>query len=119
MPSRNDLPPQDRSARSRLLKLLSSYSPMVRGSLVTMSRTCGDKRCKCASGQKHVSLYLNARIGDKRRMVFIPHDMEDMVRTLVSNAKEIDALLEEMSQASLEGLVGAKIQRSAGRSDRS
>lgn len=119
MPSRNDLPPRDRSARSSLLKLLSSPLPIVRGSLVSMARTCGNKGCKCYSGQKHVSLYLDARIGDGRKMVYIPKEMEEAVRAMVDNARKMDALLEEMSQASVDQLVQAKIRRSATRPDRS
>lgn len=119
MPSRNDLPPQDRSARSRLIRLLASSVPVARGSLVTMSRTCGNARCRCATGQKHVSLYLNARVGDERKMVFIPRDMEEAVRAMVDNARQIDAWLEEMSRASIDGLVQAKARRSAARPDRS
>lgn len=119
MPSRNDLPPQDRSARSRLQKLLSSPLPIARGGLVTMSRTCGNKRCKCATGAKHVSLYLAARVGDQRKMVFIPRDMEEAVRAMVDRAREADALLEEMSQASIARLVQAKVRRSAGKGVRS
>ncbi len=118
MPSRNDLPPQDRSARSRLMKLLSSPLPIARGSLVTMARTCGNKRCKCYSGQKHVSLYLGARIGGGRKMVYIPKEMDDSVRAMVDNARKVEALLEEMSQASIDQLVQAKIRRSAARPDR-
>lgn len=119
MPSRNDLPPQDRSARSRLMKRLSSPLPIVRGSVVTMARTCGNKGCKCYSGRKHVSLYLDARIGDGRKMVYIPKEMEEAVRAMVDNAKAVDALLEEMSQASIDQMVQAKIRRSAARADRS
>lgn len=118
MPSRNDLPPQDRSARSRLMKLLSSPLPIARGGLVTMARTCGNKRCKCATGAKHVSLYLAARVGDQRKMVFVPKEMEEAVRAMVDNAKKVDALLEEMSQASIDQLVQAKVRRSGGRGDR-
>lgn len=118
MPSRNDLPPQDRSARSRLMKLLSSPQPIARGGLVTMTRTCGNKRCRCYSGQKHVSLYLGTRVGKQRKMVYIPKEMEDGVRAMVDNARKAEALLEEMSQASIDQLVAAKTRFFAARADR-
>ncbi|TLN00262.1 hypothetical protein FDZ71_14645 [bacterium] len=83
-----------------------------------MSRTCGNKRCKCASGQKHVSLYLNARIGDQRKMVYVPKEMEESVKVMVDNAHKVDDLLEEMSQALIDQVVQAKIRRSAARANR-
>ena len=63
MPPRAQLPPKDRAARSRLIHWLSAAAqPLARASLVTMARTCGKKGCKCAQGERHVSLYLASRI---------------------------------------------------------
>jgi hypothetical protein len=118
MPSRSQLPPKDRAARSRLLQLLTCAHPIARASLVTMARVCGKKGCKCAQGEKHVSLYIAARVGDKRKMLYIPPELEDEARRLVKNARTVDGLLEEMSQASLERLAEQKLKRSAGKAAR-
>ena len=114
MPHRANLPGRDREARSRLMKLLSQSEPLARASLVTMARVCGKKGCKCAEGDKHVSLYLAARIGKKRQMLYVPSELEDMARRLVDNVKKVDELLEEMSQASLERFAQRKTQRKGG-----
>ena len=50
MPSKSQLPPKDRAARSRLVQLLGAAQPIARASLVTMARVCGKKGCKCAHG---------------------------------------------------------------------
>jgi DNA-dependent RNA polymerase auxiliary subunit epsilon len=83
-----------------------------------MARACGKKTCKCAQGEKHVSLYLAARVGKKRKMLYVPPELEDEARRLVKNARTVEELLEEMSQASLERLAEQKVKRAAGRTAR-
>jgi len=108
MPHRSQLPAKDRTARSRLMQLLAAAKPLARASLVTMARSCGKKGCKCAQGEKHVSLYLAARLGKTRKMLYVPPDLEDLARSLVENVQRVDKLIDEMSQASLEGFVQKK-----------
>jgi len=111
MPTRSQLPARDRAARSRLLKLLGAGQPLARASLVTMARVCGKKGCHCDLGQKHVSLYLSTRLGKARKMLYVPPPLEPLARSLVENARAAEDLLEEMSQASLEGFVAKKAKR--------
>jgi hypothetical protein len=118
MPQKSQLPPKDRAARSRLVQLLSKAHPLARASLVVMARTCGKKGCKCADGEKHVSLYLATRLGNKRKMLYIPPDLEEAARRLVENGRKVEELVEEMSQASLEHLVAQKAKRAAERKRR-
>ena len=40
----------------------------MRGSLVTMRRTCGKKSCRCARGALHESLYVSQSAGGKTRL---------------------------------------------------
>jgi DNA-dependent RNA polymerase auxiliary subunit epsilon len=51
-------------------------------------------------------------------MLYVPPDLEEEARRLVKNAKTVEELLEEMSQASLEHLAEQKAKRSAGRTTR-
>jgi hypothetical protein len=111
MPQRAQLPAADRNARSKLVKLLADACPIARASLVTMARVCGKKECKCARGEKHVSLYLAARIGEKRKMIYVPPELEEHARALVDNIRKVDALIEQMSRASLEALAKSKQTR--------
>ena len=116
MPHRDPLPPKDRHARSRLIKLLADAAPLARASLVSMARTCGKKSCKCAQGDKHVSLYLAARIGNQRKMIYVPPELEDLARALVRNIQQVDQHIEQMSQASLERFNQTKSRRKGSRS---
>jgi len=104
---RSHLSPQERSARSRLAKLLHS-GPLLRGSLVTMARTCGKPRCKCLLGEKHVSLYLAIRRGKSRVLLYVPPPWEEAIRACVQTWKEADGLIDEVSAAQLEQFLKAK-----------
>ena len=118
MPSRTGFSARDRAARSRLVKLLSSAQPLARAGLVTMARVCGKPTCHCAQGDKHVSLYLAARLGKKRQMIYIPEEMEEQARALVEAGGRVEELLEQISQSSLERLVAHKERRRAARKPR-
>ena len=111
MPSRSQLPTEDRAARSQLLKLLGGANALARASLVSMARTCGKKNCKCAKGQKHVSLYLSTRVGKSRKMIYVPPELERQARVLVENFRAVEELLEKMSQASLKRFLDQKAKR--------
>ena len=113
MPSRSQLPTEDRAARSQLLKLLAGANPLARASLVSMARACGKKNCKCAKGQKHVSLYLSTRVGKERKMIYVPSELERQARTLVENFRTVEELIEKMSQASLKRFLDRKDKRSS------
>jgi hypothetical protein len=110
MPRRVQLPAKDRAARSRLIKLLAAAQPLARASLVTMARACGKKGCKCAQGEKHVSLYLAARFGAARKMLYVPPELEAQARRLVENSQAVEGLLDEMSQVHLERFLAQKTQ---------
>jgi hypothetical protein len=92
---------KDRQTRSQLAKLASSKR-LLCGSLVTMARTCGNPRCKCIKkGQKHVSLYLSIRDGEKRRMICIPRKWENTITQWVEHYKKANELMADISAHSL------------------
>jgi hypothetical protein len=110
MRPRTHLSPQERQVRSRLTRLLHEER-ILNGSLVTMARTCGNPRCRCAEAHKHVSLYLSIRTPDGRKMIYIPAALEQTVRDWVDNAREARRLMEEVSAASLARLLKEKQSR--------
>jgi len=81
MAARAGLPAKDRQARSRLIQLLADARPIARAGIVTMSRRCGKMGCRCQEGQRHVSLYLAARVGKKRKMLYVPRQLEELARS--------------------------------------
>jgi len=81
---------------------------LLRGSLVRMQRTCGKKGCRCQKGQRHPALCLAIRWGNQRKMIYIPHALEDTVRRWVETGQQVDGLLEAISQECLEALLARK-----------
>jgi len=107
MVHRAKMPAHERSARSRLAKLLHE-SPLLCGTIIQMSRTCGKDGCKCARGEKHVSGYLSIRLDDKRKMVYVPPELEDAVRERVDAYREAKALINEVSRMCLDAFLKEK-----------
>lgn len=101
-----------RKARSRLTSMLQTR-PMLRAGLVSMARTCGKKSCKCAKGEKHVSLYVSLKLGRTRKMIYVPAGLEEQVRSWAGNYREAAALWEKMLQEYLERLLKEKMRSKA------
>jgi len=99
---------KDRQSRSELTRLVSSKRFLC-GSLVTMSRKCGNPRCRCETqGLKHLSLYLSIRDGKKRKMIFIPKKWEKTITQWVENYRHINELMADISAHSLERFMEGK-----------
>jgi len=111
MKSRSAWPAAERAARSRLAKL-AHEEPLLCGSLVTMSHTCGKSGCRCGEGEKHVSLALATRRGGRRVMIHVPRAWEARVRSWVGNHRESRELLRALSDALLERFVREKEEAS-------
>ena len=110
MKSRSQRPADERQARSRAVQHIAE-NPLLRGSLVSMARTCGKAGCHCQQGEKHVSLYLAVRLNNRRKMVYVPPAMEDTVRGWVANAQEVDRLLDFVSQQCLTDFLHQKEEK--------
>lgn len=89
-------------AKKELFKKMSATDEFIKGSLVTMRRKCGHPNCKCAKGEKHVSLYLSQFVHGKPRMKYIPRTMEKQIKTAVQNYKELVKCINELSGLNLE-----------------
>ena len=110
MVARNRFAAQERSARSRLVQLLHDHD-VICGSVVSMARTCGKARCRCQRGEKHVSLYLSTKVAGKRRMVYIPAELEEEVRGRVDAYREVEQLTQVVSGACVNRVLKRKRER--------
>ena len=108
--SRSQRPAEERHARSVAVQHIAD-NPLLRGSLVSMARTCGKAGCHCQQGEKHISLYLAVRLNKRRKMVYVPSAMEESVRGWVKNAQEVDRLLDFISQQCLAGFLERKAEK--------
>lgn len=109
MPGRSQRSAKERDARSRAVRQVAD-KPLLRGSLVVMSRKCGKQGCHCQTGEKHPALYLAVRAGNKRTMIYIPPALEETVRQWVQNGRQLDELLDFVSQQCLEQFLDQKQQ---------
>jgi len=103
MKHRSHLSQKQRKARSQLAKIVHEKG-FVRGTIITMSRVCGNPNCRCAKGQKHVSLYLSRSEGGKPRLLFIPKRYEELVNGWVESYRSIKELLEVFSLDLWDGI---------------
>ena len=104
---RSQMSPQERAFRSRLAKLVHE-EPLLHGTLSRRSVTCGNPRCRCASGERHPALYLVVRREGRVHQVFVPAALEAQVRRWVATDHEVRSLLEEVSHRSVERLQALK-----------
>lgn len=95
--NRTEFPALERSRRSRVAQL-SHYSRLMRGTLTIRSRRCGKPGCRCARGELHVSLYLVQSQKGNPRQIFVPKEWEDRVRRAVTDYRELQKLVEEVSE---------------------
>ncbi len=97
----------ERFARSRLAKLVHEQ-PFLCGSLVPLNRVCGKEGCKCNQGELHPGLCVALRVGEKRKMIYVPQALEATARRWVSTYQKAWRLMEEISQASLKRFLKGK-----------
>lgn len=94
---RSQLSAAERHFRSRLAQLVHD-AWFLRGTLSLRSRRCGKPTCRCARGELHSSLYLVQSRQGKPRQLSIPKRWEQRVREAVRNYRQMQQILEEISE---------------------
>lgn len=98
---------EERAVRSRLTKLMHEMA-VVRGSIIEVRRSCGQKGCKCERGQKHPSHYLGVSKKGKVQMQYIPKAWEQRVRQWVNNYQRVKGYVEKLSDIYRDKLIHRK-----------
>ena len=88
----------ERALRAQLQQMVETHA-MMRATLTVRERVCGKENCKCASGEKHSSLYIVSRQNGKLRQLFVPKHMERKARQWVNNYLHVQELLERISDS--------------------
>lgn len=94
---------KERESRSKIC-LYANSRELLRGTLTVREHTCGKLNCKCARGEKHVSLYLTRSKKGKIEQLYISASKEKDVRKWVKQYKVVQRLLEEISDRCWRGL---------------
>lgn len=87
---------KERGSRSKIC-LYANSRELLRGTLTVREHTCGKLNCKCARGEKHVSLYLTRSKKGKIEQLYISAAKEKAVTKWVKQYKVVQRLLEEIS----------------------
>jgi len=88
----------DRQARSELHRLLTQADGLAHGSLIRLTRRCGNPNCRCVTqNQKHQSWCLGVSVKGRTRMQHIPRASEETVRRWVAQYQRARQLIETMS----------------------
>ena len=88
----------------QLLAGIRALGPMVHGSLVETTRTCGKKGCRCARAEPHTAFYLSRRVQGKTRLEHVSRDNVKTVRRWRKEHDRLRALVEELTTALLREL---------------
>jgi len=94
---RSHLPGLERRRRSRLAQIAHALR-FLRGTLSLRNVRCGKPNCHCASGEPHACLYLVQSQEGKVRQLYVPRQWEARVREAVGNHREMQQLIEELSE---------------------
>lgn len=86
--------------RAKIVKLLRDDG-ILHATLAPRLRVCGKPNCKCASGEKHESLYLVMRRDGQTRQIFVHPDWHETIRQWVTNYQVVQQMLDELSELSL------------------
>ncbi len=104
MQQRNHIPAKLRNTFSKLHQLINQKR-FIRGSFYLLRNKCGKKNCKCAKGEKHISLYIQKNMKGKGKgkgkgkikKALIPKRRWEDVKEMNNRYKEILNLLDDVS----------------------
>jgi len=92
-----------RARRRRLSAALADPGASLKGSLVSQMRRCGKEGCRCAQGELHGPyVYLSISRGAKRRLLYVPAELAEVVHHHVSLTEQIESTLAAISAINLE-----------------
>jgi hypothetical protein len=95
--NRAKLSAAERGFRSRIAQLASGQW-FLRGTLSERAGKCGKPNCRCAQGETHQSLYLVQSQAGKPRQICVPKAWQQRVRQAVNDYREMQRLIEEVSE---------------------
>jgi hypothetical protein len=88
---------KERRTRSRIHYLIRDGG-IMRASILTLETRCGKPGCRCARGQRHLSTVVEQSRRGRTRMRTVRVEDEGEVRQWVGNFREVQGLLEELSE---------------------
>ena len=89
--------------RKQLEDELQNIGPLLRGSVVELSRPCTYPRCrKCQEGTRHPSIYHSITKNSKTRLTYIPKAVQAEAIEWNQNWKESLRIVDELTKVNLD-----------------
>ena len=80
---------------------MALLTPLMRGTVVELATTCGNRRCRCAQGDKHKKLYFSVSAKGKTRLIYLGKERATLARQYADNYKALAALIDEMTRINM------------------
>ena len=82
---------------------LGTMWPAIKGSLAEVHKPCIRPNCQaCASGKKHPNYLLAFTSQGRRKCLYVPLEMVDVLKAALKNGRKLEQLLYEMGPALLK-----------------
>ena len=89
--------------KTKLSKELKEHADIVKGSVTKIARLCGNPNCKCATkNQKHINLFLSLKISGKTTLIYVPKQLEHLVKIWSINYKRLMKLVNKISTVNVK-----------------
>ena len=88
--------------RQTLKNKLKQIGPVMRGTIVMLGTKCGNPKCKCARGEKHLQYYFSITINRKTKLIFLGKAKLPIATEYVANYKKLIDITEEMTTINME-----------------
>ena len=86
---------------------------LMRGSVSTVGRRCGNPRCVCATeGRKHMGRYFSVNMGGKTKLAYVSAEQEPEVTKAIAAYRRLGEFVDELTEVNMKLL---KLQRRAER----
>jgi len=87
-----------------LEKKMSSCGSVMRGSVVTLKMTCGNKNCKCATDKnaKHPAEYFSLNINKKTKLIYLGKTKLKRAKELNNNYLKLWDIINQMTLLNME-----------------
>lgn len=86
-----------KNRKRALEKRLGSLTPVMRGSVVELSTTCGQASCRCARGDKHKKIYFSMSAKGKTRLIYLGKERASLAAQYAANYKALAELVDELT----------------------
>jgi len=88
---------KERRIRSRIHYLIRDRG-IMRASILTLVTRCGKPTCRCAQGERHMAKVVEQSRKGRTRMRTVRFEDEGEVKQWVRNFREVEGLIEELSE---------------------